>query len=140
MAHWRTMMEPREYIYAEDLQGRDRTLTIERVKQGELKGEKGRKTRKPLVFFKGAKKPLAINITNAKALERIAGSGDMDKWVGLTITLFESTTNDPNGNQVPCVRIRPRPGKASEASGMRDPDPPPDEPPHDDMPEPGSEG
>lgn len=136
MTHYRKMMEPREYIYCEDLQGRDVTVTIERVSQGLLVGEKGRKTKKPLAYFKGKSKPLALNITNSKVLERIAGSPEVERWVGLTIVLFPTTTKDKDGVIVPCVRIRPSAGKASDAKA----DPPEQQqPPPDDERQPGDD-
>lgn len=108
MAHWRKFMDPREYIYAEDLSGRDVDVQIAKVTQGEMLGEKGRKSKKPLCYFAGKSKPLALNKTNCKTIERITGSADTDAWIGQWITLFPSTTQDPNGNPVDCVRVRPR--------------------------------
>jgi len=108
MVHWRKFMDPREYIYAEDLVGRDVDVRIARIVAGELAGEKGRKSKKPLAYFEGKSRPLALNKTNCKAIERITGSADTDKWIGQWITLFPTQTADPNGNQVDCVRVRPR--------------------------------
>lgn len=134
MAHWRKMMDPRDHVYAEDLNGRDVDVLIERVTQGELLGEKGRKSKKPLAHFRGMSKPLALNKTNCKAIERIAGSSDTDAWCGVWITLYPATTQDPSGNEVPCVRVRPRaPRRGREAA-------PPPEVVQAETREPGQEG
>jgi hypothetical protein len=45
------MME-RDYLYAFDLQGKDVTLTIDKVSGGTLVGTGGKKTKKPLCFFR----------------------------------------------------------------------------------------
>ena len=42
-------MYQKDYIYAYDLEGKDVTVTIERVTAGELTGEGGKKSKKPTV-------------------------------------------------------------------------------------------
>jgi hypothetical protein len=140
MTHWRKLMDPRKYIYAEDLGGREVDVQIARVVGGELTGEKNRKTKKPMLFFVGKQKPLALNITNSKAIETMLGTGEIEQWPGNWITLFPSMTQDPNGNQVPCVRIKPRPpnrkGKTPDAPEPAEPPPSEatsDAPPPDDV-------
>lgn len=106
MSHWRTLMDPKEYLYAFDLGGKDVTLEIESVSAGELIGENGRKSKKPVASFKGTTKKLALNITNCKALKALFGSDETNDWRGQRITLFATTTTY-GGAQVDCVRIRP---------------------------------
>jgi hypothetical protein len=85
-----------------------RHVQIESVAGGTLVGEKGRKTKKPFVRFKGIEKPLALNATNAKTIAAIVGSNDTERWIGQWLTLYPSTTQDPNGATVDCIRIRPK--------------------------------
>lgn len=104
MPHWRSMQDS-DWLRAYDLQGKDYTVTIDKVVAGEVTGEKGKKSKKPVAFFRGAKKPLALNSTNCKTVARMYGT-DTDQWVGKQITLFVSTTQK-DGEELECIRIRP---------------------------------
>ncbi len=98
-------MMDRDYIYAFDLQGKDVTVTIEKVTGGELTGQGGRKAKKPLAFFRGKQKPLALNSTNCKTIAALYGN-DTTEWAGKAITLYPTTTT-MGGDTVDCIRVRP---------------------------------
>lgn len=106
MAHWKSMMD-RDFMFAFDLQGKDVTVTIDRVVAGELTGTSGRKSKKPLCYFREGrdKKPLALNATNCKAIASLYGN-DTDGWVGKRVTLYPTTTQ-MGGETVDCIRVRP---------------------------------
>jgi hypothetical protein len=81
---------------------------------------------KPLVYFKGMRKPLILNKTNTQALEDIAGTDLMDDWPGVKCVLVPTTT-PMNGEQKPTIRIEApsqkelptrRPTKAAEPDGI----------------------
>ena len=84
--HWKSLMD-RDFMYAFDLQGKDVTVTIDRVVGGELTGPGGKKSQKPLCYFRESKsgKPLALNTTNE------ALSGDIEKVVAGIKVLVESS-------------------------------------------------
>jgi hypothetical protein len=93
------------YIYAYDLEGRDVTVTIERVIGGTLVGTGGKSNKKPIVYFKGTEKGLALNITNARTIAGLYGGFDSEAWIGKKITLYATTTSF--GSQtVDCIRVR----------------------------------
>lgn len=106
MSHWKSFME-RDYIFAFDLNGRDVNVQIRAVTGGTLVGEGGRKTKKPVMFFHGKEKGLALNATNCKTLTALFGSPDTEAWKDGWITLYPTTT-EMNGEQKECIRIRPR--------------------------------
>lgn len=113
MPHYKLFFD-RDYIFACDLQGKDVTLTIERVTAGELTAIGGRKSKKPLCFFREGKsrKPLALNSTNCKTIAAMYGS-DTSDWIGKRVTLYPTQTQMGN-ETVDCIRIRPSiPGPAS---------------------------
>jgi hypothetical protein len=98
----------KDFIGAWDLTDKDVTVTIREVKGGELVGPGGRKSKKPVVFMQGTKKGFAINSTNGKAIAGMYGNFVQD-WVGKRITLYKSTTRNPNGDgEVECIRVRPQ--------------------------------
>ncbi len=99
-------MYDKEFLYSFDLQGRDVTVEIERVKGGEVTGTGGKKSKKPVLYFKGKEKGLALCITNVRVIASIYGSFDSEVWLGKRITLYPTTTTFGK-DTVDCIRIRP---------------------------------
>jgi hypothetical protein len=108
MTDYRKMYE-KDYVGAWDLpDNKDTTVTITKVKGGELVGLGGRKTKKPIIYMQGTTKGLALNATNGKAIATMYGN-HVEEWVGKRVTLYKSTTRNPNGDgEVECVRVRPQ--------------------------------
>lgn len=105
MPHYRSMYD-NEHLGAWDLLGKDVTVTIAAVKPGQLVGEGGKKSRKPILSFDGKEKTMACNITNAKIIASMHGT-DTTKWVGKKITLYPTTTSAFGQEGVDCIRVRP---------------------------------
>ena len=89
-----------KFLKAGDLQDRTVKLTIDRVEMDEV-GD----GRKPIAYFKDAKKGLVLNVTNARAIATLAGD-DMDTWTGTQIELF-STPVTFKGQVTEGIRVRP---------------------------------
>src|SRR6185295_9404506 len=87
----RTLFD-KAYLYAYDLQGRDVTVTIAKVSGGTLTGKGGKSNKKPIVFFQGTKKGLALNITNARTIAAMYGGFESERWIGKRVTLYATTT------------------------------------------------
>lgn len=114
--HYLRMYDDKEHLYAFDLDGRDVTLQIEKVFAGEVQGEKGRKSKKPIIKFVGKDKKLAVNKTNGKTIAALYGK-ETEQWVGQGLTLYPTTT-DFGGETVECIRIRPvKPERKAPANG-----------------------
>ncbi len=111
MPHWREMTES-DWLRAFDLQGRDVTVTIEKVVPGEVTGEGGKKSKRPVVYFKGKNKPLALNATNCKTIARMFGN-ETNAWAGKAITLYPTVTQK-GGEETPCLRVRPAAAKGNQ--------------------------
>ena len=138
MPDFRTFFDS-EYLYAFHLEGREVTVEIARVTGGELTGTGGKKSRKPVLFFKGKKKPMACNKTNGKTIAAMYGN-DVSKWVGKVITIYPTTTNFGN-ETVDCIRVKqgiPR-GKAAEVDPPAAEQEEPYDGPPDDVREPGAD-
>jgi len=109
------LLFPSLFLGAEDLQGKDVTLTMRRVLVEDLQGQGGQSEKKPCLFFEetrdkaeknGAKeKRLVLNRTNAKTIAKLYGP-EVDDWAGKQITLFPTTTQ-AFGDTVDCIRVRP---------------------------------
>ncbi len=103
MGDYRKMYDSK-YLANWDLD-KDATVKIKSVVAGEVEGEKGEKTKCPLVYFAGAQKALVLNKTNGKTIAGMYGT-DCDKWAGKSITLF-ATTCEAFGETKDCIRVRP---------------------------------
>lgn len=126
MPDFRTMFD-KDYLYAFMLNGREVTVEIARVSAGQIIGDGGKKSKKPVCYFKGKDKPLALNVTNCKTIAAMYGI-NTDAWVGKRVTIFPTTT-DFGGKTVDCIRVRP--GIPRGKAAAPEPDAPSDEPPAD---------
>ncbi len=122
-------MKPSETLRAYDLVGpdgqpKDFTLEIAKVLPGKVFSPDSNKTDPmPMIYFKGAKKPLGCNVTNAETIASITGSKHIEKWVGARVTLYQTMVKAKAGGRVEGVRIRPQaPTRAAEALPDREPD------------------
>jgi hypothetical protein len=108
------LLYPSKYFKAPDLRGREVTLTITRVREEDMEGGQGKKT-KPMVFFEETRtkasetgkeeKRLALNPTNRDTIGQLYGWLARE-WRGKRITLYVSETDSPKG-RTDCIRIRP---------------------------------
>ena len=90
---------PSKWIAAVDLNERNVRLTISHVLMEDVGDNK-----KPVIYFKGAKKGLVCNKVNSKSI--VAAYGDeMDNWGGCELILFPIMT-EFQGNSVPAIRVR----------------------------------
>lgn len=115
MTDYRSMYD-KDYIGAWDLQDKDVTVTITKCISGQLVGNGGRKAKKPIVYMRGTEKGFALNATNGKTIAAMYGN-NVEAWAGKRITLYKSTTRNPNGDgEVECIRVRPQIPSSRQAS------------------------
>lgn len=106
LTHWKKLNNP-DYIGAYSLdRGKDMTLTIDYVNREIITGTGGKKEECTVLHFKEAQKPMILNRTNAKTIQKIYGTPYIEEWAGKKITLFASVTKLA-GEEVECLRIRP---------------------------------
>ncbi len=114
-----TMLAGR-YLNAADLKGRSVRVTIERV--DDVKFRDG--TRKLVLSFEGARKQLAVNKTNLRAIIAAFGTSETEQWIGQRLTL-EPRKVDFGGQLVDAVRVA---APAAPPPRPAPPPPPPREP------------
>lgn len=105
MPHYKALFDEKEYLFAFDLDGREVTVTIDRCVGGEIVGENGRKSKKPMLHFVGKKKKLALNRTNGATIAALYGVRT-EAWAGKSITLYPTTTTFGK-DTVECIRVKP---------------------------------
>ena len=100
---------PSGFLKVADLDGQELTLTITSVKMVDLPNSD---ETKPVVYFKERTEGLVLNRTNNKTIQKLLG-WDGAKWVGCSITLFE--TDVPfKGDTVAAIRIKSQRGAVNE--------------------------
>lgn len=103
--HWKKYNNP-DYIGAYAFQpGEEKTLTISTVKREMVIGAEGRKEECTTVHFVGDEKPLILNATNGKMIQRVLGSPYVEEWAGRAIVLGVETVS-AFGERVEAVRVK----------------------------------
>ena len=98
------LMFPSDYLNAEDVRGKELTLTITGVSKEDLQLRGGGKKIKPVLTFAETPKKLVCVPTNGESIRFLHGNR-AEKWVGKQITLYQ-TRCQGWGSMVDCVRIR----------------------------------
>ena len=91
---------PSTYLKAADLQGREATVSIDR-----LEFEKIGDDTKPVLYFQGKDRGIVLNKTNATNISA-AYTQETNNWIGKSVTLFTAWV-DFQGKSVEAIRVRP---------------------------------
>lgn len=114
--HWKKLTSP-NYLgsYAFN-PGEEKIVTIDYVKDEEVTGMEG-KTERCIVAHLIGEKPLILNKTNCKAIEKLFRTPYLEEWAGRRIVLAVQKVK-AFGEEVDAVRVRPKlPGVICEACG-----------------------
>jgi len=110
--HWKKLQNP-DYIGAYELEdGQDLTVRIKSVQTEQVKNSQG-KSEDCCVARLDGHKPMILNVTNSKAIARLAGSPYIEDWSGLEITLYVAMVS-AFGETVEALRVRPVTKKQSK--------------------------
>ena len=104
--HWKKLVNP-NYLgsYAFN-PGEEKTETIKTVKQESVTGPDGGVDECIVCYFKSETKPLILNKTNCKVLEKQVGSPYIEDWANHTIVMRVQKVK-AFGDIVDAVRIKP---------------------------------
>src|SRR5690349_12419414 len=89
-----------KFLRAADLQGRAARVFIARVEMAMMNDGKP----KPILYFQGKEKGLALNKTNANTIMNAYGP-ETNNWTGAQIELYPAEV-DFQGKMVQAVRVR----------------------------------
>lgn len=107
LTHWKQLSNP-DYIGAYAFQpGEEKTVTISTVGVETVTGPEGRKEDCTVVRFVEDVKPLILNATNSKMIQRVLQSPYIEEWTGRSIVLGVETVN-AFGERVEAVRVKKR--------------------------------
>jgi hypothetical protein len=104
--HWKKQFNY-DYLGSYSLDGKKEVVvTIDKLAQDQVTGQQGRKEDCFVVYYKEFDKPMILNRTNAKAIEKVSGSGLIQDWKGVKVTLFVEKGVKAFGDVVDALRIR----------------------------------
>src|SRR5688572_30421834 len=92
---------PSKYLKAEDLQGKESTVQIDRIAMEEVGKTKDMR---PILYFRGKQKGIVLNKTNSKNISKAYGA-ETDAWIGQAVVLYTAWV-DFNGESVEAIRVR----------------------------------
>jgi len=92
---------PSKYLKSDDLQGKEVKVEIDRCVTEDVTGDGEEKL---IVYFRGKKKGLVLNKTNATKIAATYGD-ETDGWDGKPVILYPDTTQY-QGRMVDCIRVR----------------------------------
>lgn len=106
MTHWKTQFNY-PYLGAHSLpEGKDLILTIREMKREEVTGENGKKDMCLIAYFHENVKPMVVNKTNCKTLEKLFKTPDIEQWINKAMQVGSARVN-VKGEMVDALRIRP---------------------------------
>lgn len=102
--HWKKTTNP-DYLgaYAFD-DGKDMIVKVKDIKVESIQSQQGKED-KPVMYFEGTVKPLILNKTNMKTIEKVTGTPMLDEWVGKKLQLYVAQVNG-FGTMTNAVRVR----------------------------------
>ena len=103
--HWKKTTNP-TYIGSWDFDdGKDMIVQVKDLKQEMIPNQTGGREEKLVMYFENDVKPLILNKTNMKAIEKATGTAYLDEWVGKKLQLFVTAVS-AFGEMTLAVRVR----------------------------------
>ncbi len=107
--HWKKTTNP-NYIGEWDFEeGKDQIVQVKDVRTEVIQNQQG-KEEKSVMYFENGVKPLILNVTNMKAIEKSTGTPYQDEWVGKKLQLYVTLVS-AFGDTTKAVRVREFPVK-----------------------------
>ena len=121
--HWKKCVSDPNYLGEADFgEKEEKILTIGKVNASEkvtTKDEPKGKDKTVIHWVEQNVKPMIVNVTNAKAIEKVTGSGYIEDWIGHKIQLYIEHGIKAFGDVVNAVRVRPFKPKVASAEPIK---------------------
>ncbi len=105
MTHWKKLTNP-DYLGAYSLEdGQDIILTIDNVRQETVTGPEGKQEQCLVCHWKETAKPMILNVTNAKTIEKLLKTPYIEEWSGKRVQIGSEKVK-AFGEVVAALRIR----------------------------------
>ena len=87
LTHWKKLSNP-NYLGAYSIEdNKDLILTISKVQQETVTGPDGKKDECIVCYFSESEKPMILNSTNAKQIQKLLNTPYIEKWIGHKIQI-----------------------------------------------------
>lgn len=104
--HWKKFFNP-DYLGAYSIEdGKDLILVIKSVCQEKVKGVGGKEQECLVAHFEGKTKPMILNRTNCKTIQKIYRTPHIEDWAGKLIQVYVKDNIDAFGSITDGLRIR----------------------------------
>jgi hypothetical protein len=111
--HWKKLHNP-DYLGAYALDpGKDIIVTIKSVQNEQVIGPDGKKEECTVARFMEQVKPMILNVTNSKIIEKMYATPYIEEWAGKKIQIYTANIK-AFGDMVEALRIRPTAPKIIE--------------------------
>lgn len=111
LTHWKKLSNP-NYLGAYSIEdGKDLILTISAVRQEEVIGTDGKKEECIVCYFSDSPKPMILNSTNAKMIQKLLNTPYIEQWAGHKVQIGVEKVK-AFGDVVEALRVRKFPPKA----------------------------
>lgn len=105
LTHWKKLSNP-NYLGAYSIEdNKDLILTISKVQQETVTGPDGKKDECIVCYFSDSEKPMILNSTNAKQIQKLLNTPYIEKWVGHKIQIGIEKVR-AFGDVVEALRVR----------------------------------
>lgn len=105
LTHWKKLSNP-NYLGAYSIEdNKDLILTISVVRQEEVIGPDGKKEECIVCYFSDSEKPMILNSTNAKMIQKLLGTPYIEQWAGHKVQIGVEKVK-AFGDVVEALRIR----------------------------------
>lgn len=105
LTHWKKLSNP-DYLGAYSIEdGKDLILTIKNVRQEEVTGTDGKKEECIVCYFADADKPMILNATNAKQIQKLLNTPYIEQWAGHKVQIGVEKVK-AFGDVVEALRVR----------------------------------
>lgn len=91
--------------------GSNLVFTIQHVNQEINARVAGKKINANIAYFQESIKPLVLNATNSKTMQKLTGSSFIEDWQNIPVQLYIDSNVKMKGDVVGGVRISPKPVK-----------------------------
>lgn len=106
LTHWKNQFNY-DYLGAYSLpDGKDIILTLKETKKEMVTGSNGQKSECFVAYFHENAKPMILNKTNCKTIEKLFNTPNIEEWVNKQIQIG-STRINAFGEMTDCLRVRP---------------------------------
>lgn len=105
LTHWKKLSNP-NYLGAYSIEnGKDIVLTIRNIRQEEVIGTDGKKEECIVCYWVEPQKPMILNATNAKMIQKLLGTPYIEQWAGHKVQIGIEKVK-AFGDVVEALRIR----------------------------------